>query len=195
MLPGDTLFKKTAFTTIGGSLLAIAIANDLYIPNHETPILAAFLLFVRLVQLKLGPLITEFAEKGLAELRSFWEDKFFGQKKVLQETLRHLEKFQNQQQILDEYIRIKKENVSLEKELNDLLSTNKHLQSIKSKLEDKVRKLQEEQEQERKQLLDALLERVMSDLKDPKFQDTIMKQCLVDLEKIGIQNQDIGITS
>ena len=185
MLPGKGLFQKTSFATIGGSLVAIAIANNIYIPNEETPLFVAFILFIRFLQVKLGPMISDYAEKGIIEMRAFWVEKFFGQKRELQEQLTYIGNFQNQQQVVDEYTRIKKENISLEAELKDLLEVNKYLHSIRLKLEDRVRKIQEQREQERQQLVASLLERVMSDLKDPKFQDSIMKQCLVDLDKIG----------
>ena len=66
IVPGDSLFKKTTFVTIGGSILTVAIANDLYICNHESVHLLAFVLLMRFLYLKVGPLIDNWATQGLA---------------------------------------------------------------------------------------------------------------------------------
>lgn len=52
--------------TVGASALTVAMANDFYIANYETLYLAAFATLMRLLYLKLGPIIDDFATKGLA---------------------------------------------------------------------------------------------------------------------------------
>jgi Mitochondrial ATP synthase B chain precursor (ATP-synt_B) len=65
VFPGDTIVKKTSYVTIGASITAILAAKDIYIANKETLILAAFVILMRIAYIKLGPLVSEFAENGM----------------------------------------------------------------------------------------------------------------------------------
>lgn len=54
MIPGNSLLKKSAYTTLGGALTAALVASGIYIPNEETLILVAFLIMARLGYVKLA---------------------------------------------------------------------------------------------------------------------------------------------
>lgn len=54
MLPGDSLFKKSAFATVSGGLTAFLVSQGIYVPNEETLILVAFLIMARLAYVKLA---------------------------------------------------------------------------------------------------------------------------------------------
>lgn len=59
------MLKKTTFATVVASGLTIAAANDLYIVNHETLYLAAFVALLRALYIKVGPLVDEFCTQGV----------------------------------------------------------------------------------------------------------------------------------
>lgn len=54
MLPGDNIFKKSAFATVSGGLTAFLVSQGIYVPNEETLILVAFLIMARLAYVKLA---------------------------------------------------------------------------------------------------------------------------------------------
>jgi small-conductance mechanosensitive channel len=83
----------------------------------------------------------------------------------------------------------KRENVMLEAELAELVERNKLLSEAKSKLDDAVRRAGEKKVAERRALVDSIMAGVMTELKESKLQDRILKQALADLERIPVQSQ------
>ena len=71
-------------------------------------------------------------------------------------------------QFIESYNGLEEENLLLEAKLHTILQMNKNASTLKSVLDERVRSVMEARENERKRILSTLLERVMSDLKDPK---------------------------
>lgn len=63
--PGSTIVRKAAYATITGGLVAFLVSNGIYIPNDETLILVAFALVVRVLYVKLSPLLTDLIDSGI----------------------------------------------------------------------------------------------------------------------------------
>ncbi len=59
------MVRKAAYATITGGLVSFLVANGIYIPNDETLILVAFALVVRVLYVKLSPLLTDLIDSGI----------------------------------------------------------------------------------------------------------------------------------
>jgi len=106
-------------------------------------------------------------------------------------TIDNLKGFLDHTEATFDFYETKRENLLLEAELAEIEETNKFLLSIKTRLDEVVRRETEKQATEKRQLVERLIRGVMEELKDSKIQDTIMKNCLLSLEKIPAQPQAI----
>lgn len=63
--PGSTNVRKATYATITGGITAFLVSSGIYIPNDETLIVAAFIIVVRVLYVKLSPLITNLIDSGI----------------------------------------------------------------------------------------------------------------------------------
>lgn len=100
-----------------------------------------------------------------------------------------LEQFRDFSEITADLYQTKRENVILEAQLGELMEQNNFLASTKAKLDEAVRKETEKKLAEKRALVEAIKAGVLKELAEPKLQDRILKQALIDLQKIPIQSQ------
>ena len=65
-----------------------------------------------------------------------------------------------------------------------LKDQNRFLSSLKQRLDETVRKEKERAAEERRVKVEALIEGINAALKEPKMQETILKKCIADLERM-----------
>lgn len=95
-----------------------------------------------------------------------------------------MEGFRDHTDVTEAFYTTRRENLLLEAELNEIKDQHRFTTSIKQRLDDLVRKERERAKEERRLKVEALIEGINSALKDPKMQETILKKCMSDLEKM-----------
>lgn len=95
-----------------------------------------------------------------------------------------MESFSDHTQVTAAFYATRRENLLLQAELSELQAQSQFQNSIKSRLDDLVRKEKERATEERRAHVEALIKGINAALKDPKMQETILKKCLSDLEKM-----------
>lgn len=192
MFPGDTNAKKATFATLTGGLMAFLVANNIYIPNDETLILAAFIIVVRTLYVKLGGPIADMIDAAINEVRTKMMSSRQLEMKGLEEEIADLEQFRDFPAVTQDLLKTRQENIILEAEYAELVERTKFLTQIKMQLDDAVRKYAEKKALERRQKIDAIMAGVLTELKDPKLQNAILQQCLEDLKNLPVQKAQLN---
>ena len=65
MIPGETKFKKSVYFTTTAAVMTYLTETGIYIVNHETLVLVAFYLAMRLLYVKLGGPIGEYLQASI----------------------------------------------------------------------------------------------------------------------------------
>lgn len=184
MLPGETAFSKTAYATIGTGLGAFLISKGIYIPNDETLVLVAFAITIRALYNKLSGPVSEYLENSINEMREKWLASSVAEKEQIINSISEMESFRDHTDVTTSFYTTRHENILLEAELAALKDQHRFLSGIKQRLDETVRKEKERAAEERRAKVEALIEGINAALKDPKMQETILKKCITDLEKM-----------
>ena len=95
-----------------------------------------------------------------------------------------MESFTDHTDVTKSFYTTRYENILLEAELAALKDQNRFLSSLKQRLDETVRKEKERAAEERRVKVEALIEGINAALKEPKMQETILKKCIADLERM-----------
>lgn len=95
-----------------------------------------------------------------------------------------MEGFRDHTDVTSSFYATRRENILLEAELTELQDQHRFVTSIKQRLDEIVRREKERVAEEKRAHIEALIQGINQALKDPKMQETILKKCLSDLEKM-----------
>lgn len=99
-------------------------------------------------------------------------------------SISEMESFRDHTDVTSSFYTTRHENIFLEAELAALKDQHRFLGTIKQRLDETVRRERERAKEERRVKVQALIEGINAALKDPKMQETILKKCINDLEKM-----------
>ncbi|KGG52064.1 hypothetical protein DI09_217p20 [Mitosporidium daphniae] len=100
--------KKLAFVSLSSALTAALVSSDIYIVNSESPLLLTFLIVMRFLYLKAGPVIGEYIENEENRTVKEIQEAFVRRRNALLSRLNHLNAFKEVRGLFEEYLRIKK---------------------------------------------------------------------------------------
>ena len=184
MLPGETAFSKTAYATIGAGLGAFLISKGIYVPNDETLVLVAFAITIRALYNKLSGPVSEYLENSINEMREKWLASSVSEKEKIISSISEMEGFRDHTDVTTSFYSTRHENIILDAELTALKDQYRFFSNIKQRLDETVRKEKDRATEERRAKVEALINGINAALKDPKMQETILKKCISDLEKM-----------
>lgn len=107
-IPGADNTKKLAFVSLSSALTAALVSSDIYIVNSESPLLLTFLIVMRFLYLKAGPVIGEYIENEENRTVKEIQEAFVRRRNALLSRLNHLNAFKEVRGLFEEYLRIKK---------------------------------------------------------------------------------------
>jgi hypothetical protein len=117
-------------------------------------------------------------------MREKWLSSSVAEKERIINSISQMENFRDHTDVTSSYYTTRHENIILEAELSETQDQHRLFSSIKQRLDEAVRREKERAKEERRAKVEALIEGINSALKDPKMQETILKKCLSDLEKM-----------
>lgn len=117
-------------------------------------------------------------------MREKWLSSSVAEKERIINSISQMENFRDHTDVTSSYYTTRHENIILEAELFETQDQHRLFSSIKQRLDEAVRREKERAKEERRAKVEALIEGINSALKDPKMQETILKKCLSDLEKM-----------
>ncbi len=188
MFPGDTNAKKAAYATLTGGLMAFLVANNIYIPNDETLILAAFTIVVRTLYVKLSGPLSDMIEAGINDVKAKMTSSRQVELQALEVEIADLEQFRDYSSVTEDLFKTRFANILLEAEYAELVERAKFFSVTKAQLDDAIRKYSEKKAREHREKINAIMAGVLKELQDPKLQSVILKRCLEDLKGIPVQH-------
>ena len=123
----------------------------------------------------------------MQEIREKWLASSIAEKERIANSIGELEGFRDHTDVTSSFYATRRENILLEAELAELQEQHRFTSSIKQRLDEIVRKEKERVAEEKRAHVEALIQGINQALKDPKMQETILKKCLSDLEKMESQ--------
>lgn len=191
--PGESPFKKAAYATITGGLLAWLTTSGIYIPNEETVALAGFAVVVRFLYVKLKDPLNSMLESSMAARMERMRAGRRSELETLGAEIRELEQFRDYSNVVSEFYTAQQENLLMESDLSLLLAKNQALSEIKTKLDEAVRNETDRRLAERTERNDRMMAELMEQLSKPEMQDRILKKCLLDFSNMPVPSSQARI--
>lgn len=183
-LPGNNIITKTGYITLGTGLTTFAISKELYVFNEETLILISFIgmcaVVYRGLRQPLAEYMTERAERINSVLRKARQDH----KLAVQERIDSVSELGGVVDITKSLFALSKETAKLEAEAFELNQRIAATSEIKSVLDSWVRYETDVREREKRQLATTVIQKVKASLADPKMQDQLLEEAVVQVERL-----------
>lgn len=117
-------------------------------------------------------------------MREKWLASSIAEKERIINSISQMEIFRDHTDVTSSFYSTRHENILLEAELAQIQDQHRLFSSVKQRLDEAVRREKERAKEERRAKVEALIEGINLALRDPKMQETILKKCLNDLEKM-----------
>lgn len=117
-------------------------------------------------------------------MREKWLASSIAEKERIINSISQMENYRDHTDVTSSFYTTRHENILLEAELAQVQDQHRLFSSIKQRLDEAVRREKERAKEERRAKVEALIAGINSALKEPKMQETILKKCLSDLEKM-----------
>ncbi|KAI8085028.1 uncharacterized protein BX664DRAFT_366438 [Halteromyces radiatus] len=184
-LPGNSFVSKTGYITLGTGLATFLVSKEIYVFNEETLVLfaAGSLLGVLLKYLR-EPL-TNSSNEHINRIKTVLNEARDDHKAAVQERIDQVGQMKDLVDVTKALFEISRETARLEAEAFKLKQQVAVAQEVKSTLDSWVRHEANIREREQKQLAAYLIEKIQKDLKDPKIQQQILDQAVVDVQIVA----------
>lgn len=183
-LPGNSVLTKTGILATSTAAAVYAISNELYVINDESILLATFLGFSAIFAKLLAPAYNDFASARVKKIADILNASRTKHVDAVKDRIESVSELQNVAQTTKVLFDVSKETVELEakafelKQKVDLAEEAKSVLESWVKYEASIRKLQQ------KQLAESVIAKVQAELANPKFQDKILQQSIIDVEQL-----------
>jgi len=183
-IPGNSMLTKTGVVALGAGLFAVGISKELILIHPETIIVGCFGGIVYLLSQQLAPVIKGELESYIDNIRKAVNENREKEIASFHDEIQKLKDVELAVPLTKELFSMHKEIVLMNKTLAEYNVRKNTINSIKSKM-DAIAALEAQQRaSEQGELLGLLRSRVMTAIKDPKFQENYLKKCISDIESM-----------
>ncbi|CAO3649179.1 unnamed protein product [Cunninghamella echinulata] len=184
-LPGNSLVTKTGYVTLGTGLATFLISKEIYVFNEETLVLVAAGGLLGVLLKYLREPFTEMGNEHINRIKSVLNQARNDHKTAVQERIDQAGQLKDLVDVTKALFEISRETAKLEAEAFQLKQQVSVAHEVKATLDSWVRHEASLREREQKQLAAYLIEKIQKDLQDPKIQQQILDQAIVDVQKIS----------
>ncbi|CAO3607901.1 unnamed protein product [Cunninghamella blakesleeana] len=184
-LPGNSLVSKTGYVTLGTGLATFLISKEIYVFNEETLVLVAAGGLLAVLLKYLREPFTEMGNEHINRIKNVLNQARNDHKSAVQERIDQAGQLKDLVDVTKALFEISRETAKLEAEAFTLKQQVAVAQEVKSTLDSWVRHETSLREREQKQLAAYLIEKIQKDLQDPKIQQQILDQAIVDVQKLA----------
>ncbi|KAI8090217.1 uncharacterized protein B0P05DRAFT_529849 [Gilbertella persicaria] len=184
-LPGNSLVSKTGYLTLGTGLATFMISKEIYVLNEETLVLIASTGLLGVLLKYLREPFTNMANEHIARIKNILVQAREDHKSAVQERIDQVGQMKDLVDVTKALFALSRETAQLEAEAFELKQKVAVASEVKTTLDSWVRHEANLREREQKQLAAYLIEKINKDLQDPKIQQQILEQAIVDVQKIA----------
>ncbi|ORX50888.1 hypothetical protein DM01DRAFT_250308 [Hesseltinella vesiculosa] len=182
-LPGDSIGAKAAYLTVGTGLATALVAKEIYILNEETLVLVSAGGFLAVLLKYLREPFNNMANDHIARIKSVLNQARDDHKASVQERIDQVGEMKDLVEVTKALFEISRETAKLEAEAFQLKQQVDVAHEVKATLDSWVRHEASVRESEQKQLAAYLIQKIQKDLEDPKIQQQILDQAVLDVER------------
>ncbi|KAI8365755.1 hypothetical protein BD560DRAFT_401589 [Blakeslea trispora] len=184
-LPGNSLVSKTGYLTLGTGIATFMISKEIYVFNEETLVLVASTGLLGLLLKYLREPFTNMANEHIERIKNVLVQARNDHKSAVQERINEVGQMKDLVDVTKALFELSRETAKLEAEAFTLKQQVAVATEVKATLDSWVRHEANVREREQKQLAAHLIEKINKDLQDPKIQQQILEQAIVDVQKIA----------
>ncbi|GAB5590472.1 atp4 subunit B of the stator stalk of mitochondrial F1F0 ATP synthase [Umbelopsis nana] len=183
-LPGNSLVSKTGYVTLGAGLATFLISKEIYVFNEETLVLVAFGGLAGALFKYLKEPYNSMADEHINRIKNVLYKARNDHKSAVTERIDQVGQMKDIVDVTKNLFALSRETAKLEAEAFELKQKVAVAQEVKSTLDSWVRYEASVREREQKQLAAFLIEKIQKDLEDPKIQQQILDQAVIDVQKL-----------
>ncbi|KAI7903903.1 uncharacterized protein BX663DRAFT_505647 [Cokeromyces recurvatus] len=184
-LPGNSLISKTGYLTLGTGLATYLISKEIYVFNEETLVLISTAGLLGVLLKYLREPFTNMANEHIERIKNVLVQAREDHKSAVQERINEVGQMKDLVDVTKSLFELSRETAQLEAEAFQLKQQVNVAHEVKSTLDSWVRHEASLREREQKQLVAYLTEKINKDLQDPKIQQQILDQAILDVQKIA----------
>ncbi|KAJ1547724.1 atp4 subunit B of the stator stalk of mitochondrial F1F0 ATP synthase [Cladochytrium tenue] len=184
MFPGQTLTQKASSVVLASSVAAWLISKEIYVIDGEFfEVLALFgAYYLWYIGGKDG--VKEFFNERQDTIRRVLNEAREQHKEVVKERMAHISSLENVVDTTKGLFELSKSMVQMEAEIYQLKQKVAYTNEVKSVLDSWVRHEAGVRERQQKLLAESVIAKVKAELANPKTQNDILSQTILDVEKI-----------
>ncbi|EGG12223.1 uncharacterized protein MELLADRAFT_32663, partial [Melampsora larici-populina 98AG31] len=181
-LPGNSAITKTGWVTLGTSLSAYAISNELYVMNEETVILASFFVMIGYLGTVVKGPYKEWADSTIEKYKSILNASRAEHTNAVKDRISTVSEIKDVVSVTKSLFEISRDTAMTEHEVYKLKQKMAVKDEIKSILDGWVRVETQAREAEQAELVKTVVANVTKQLEDPKFQKEVMANSVAEIE-------------
>ncbi|KAH8554050.1 hypothetical protein BGW37DRAFT_241933 [Umbelopsis sp. PMI_123] len=183
-LPGNSLVSKTGFVTLSAGLATFLISKEIYVFNEETLVLVAFGGLAGALFKYLKEPYNSMADEHINRIKNVLYKARNDHKSAVNERIDQVGQMKDIVDVTKNLFALSRETAKLEAEAFELKQRVSVAQEVKATLDSWVRYEATVREREQKQLAAFLIEKIQKELEDPKIQQQILDQAVLDVQKL-----------
>ncbi|CAO3673962.1 unnamed protein product [Rhizopus stolonifer] len=187
-LPGNSLVSKTGFVTLSTGLATFLISKEIYVLNEETLVLVASAGLLGVLLKYLREPFSNMANEHIARIKNVMVKAREDHKAAVQERIDEAGQMKDLVDVTKALFQLSRETAELEAQAFALKQQVAVATEAKTTLDSWVRHEASLREREQKQLAAYLIEKINKDLDDPKIQQQILDQAILDVQRIAKTN-------
>lgn len=185
IFPGEGVVAKSGSILLTAAIAAYFVSKEVYIVDAEFYEMLAIFGAYYIWYLGGRDGAIDYFNERKATMKKILENARQDHKAVVQERIQHISKLSDVVDVTKGLYDMAKDIAKLEAEAYELKQRGTFSNDVKSMLDQWVRYEASVREAQQKRLVDAVLSKIESNLADPKMQQSILNQCLSDVENLA----------
>jgi F-type H+-transporting ATPase subunit b len=181
-VPETSVLTKTGILATGAAAAAYAIGNSLYVINEETVLVVTFSAFVYLMSKTAAPAYRDWAEGYITNVKSILDTARDGHVVAVKERIETVEQLKDVVSVTKDLFAVSKDTVELEAQAFEQKQKVDFAGEAKSVLDSWVRYESQVRQREQQDLAKSVIENIQKEISNPKFQQQVLQQAVVDVE-------------
>ncbi|KAI9487904.1 MAG: hypothetical protein EXX96DRAFT_95877 [Benjaminiella poitrasii] len=185
VLPGNSIVSKTGYITGATGIAAFLISKEIYVLNEETLVLIATTGLLGVLLKYLREPFTNMANEHIERIKNVLIQARNDHKNAVQERIEEAGQMKDLVEVTQALFELSRETAQLEAETFELKQKVLVSSEVKATLDSWARHETSLREREQKQLAAYLIEKVNKSLQDPKIQQKILDQAILDIQAVA----------
>ncbi|GAA5809498.1 hypothetical protein MFLAVUS_002907 [Mucor flavus] len=184
-LPGNSIVAKTGYVTAATGVSAFLISKEIYVMNEETLVLVAGVGLLSVLLKYLREPFTNMANEHIERIKNILIQAREDHKGAVQERIEEVGQMKDLVDVTKALFQLSRETAQLEAEAFELKQQVAVASEAKSTLDSWVRHEANVRDREQKELAAYLIEKINKELQDPKIQQQILDQAVLDIQNVA----------